>query len=208
LRVSLRDQTSTIAPNTAAVAPQAAEPTVTPGLGPPPATSPAPASRGAWFHRGWDAALTEGRAKAVLSDAERRGLLVVLDQADSDDLWALANAARYAGRSSVASRALAAQRRRFPSSERALEAAFLLGRLYDRSAQEPAAAMKWYDRYLVEAPNGPQASDALGRKMTLLERWNRRADAVAVAEEYLRRFPLGTYATAARVLVRASTAGR
>jgi hypothetical protein len=44
--------------------------------------------------------------------------------------------------------------------------------------------------------------------MTLLKRWNRRDEAVAVAEEYLRRFPSGTYEPAARALLRASTVQR
>ena len=51
------------------------------------------------------------------------------------------------------------------------------------------------------------SADALGRKMTLLERSNRRAEALAVAREYLRRSPRGTYANAARALVRSSTTG-
>lgn len=208
LRVSLREQTSTIGTDAAGGgAPQEVKTDPAPSLRPPPPSPSQPTSHGGWAHRGWDVALGEGRANAVVSDAERTGLRVAIDQSDSDDLWALSNAARYVGKVSVASQALVAQRRRFPSSERALEAAFLLGRLYDRATAGPADAMKWYDRYLAEAPNGPQASDALGRKMTLLERWNRRTEAAVVAREYLRRFPSGTYATAARVLLRASAAG-
>ena len=72
----------------------------------------------------------------------------------------------------------------------------------------PRDALGWYDRYLAEAHDGVGVSDALGRKMTLLERWNRRTEALAVARDYLRRFPRGTYANAARALVRSSTAGQ
>ena len=154
------------------------------------------------------AALSENRAADVVADAERRGLATVLERADSEDLWALANAARYAGRYSLARQALSAQRKRFPSSDRSREAAFLLGRLHDGDPDGPEDALGWYDRYLVEAHDGVGVSDALGRKMTLLERWNRRTEALAVARDYLRRFPRGTYANAARALVRSSIAGQ
>ncbi len=156
-----------------------------------------------WSNRSWNAALAEGRAAAVVSDAERRGLSAVLEQADSEDLRALAHAARYAGRYSLAQQALAVQRRRFPASEHAHEAAFFLGRLQERDSDGLADALAWYDRYLAEVPNGDYASDALGRKMTILQRWKRRDESVAVAHNYLRRFPDGTYANAARALIRA-----
>ena len=131
----------------------------------------------------------------------------MLERADSEDLWALANAARYVGRYPLARQALSAQRRRFPSSDRARQAAFLLGRLHDADPDGPGNALGWYDRYLVEARDGADVSDALGRKMTLLQRWNRRTEALAVARDYLRRFPRGTYANAARALVRSSISG-
>jgi TolA-binding protein len=211
LKVSLRDQTSIM--STIAT-------TMTGGhdLSSPPASAttnsfqspqmaanePAPAAR--WPHRGWMTALADNRAADILADADRRGPASVLERADSDDLWALANAARYAGRPALASQALNAHRHRFPSSARSREAAFLLGCLHDGDP-EPSEALRWYDRYMVEAHDDLGVADALGRKMTLLERWNRRAEALAVAREYLRRSPRGTYANAAGALVRSSTAG-
>jgi TolA-binding protein len=207
LRVNLRDRTSTIA--TGAVGngtPQTTERASSPSRPSVPEEASAPPA--AWSHRGWSNMVAEGKAMVVLADAETSGLKTVLEQADGDDLWALANAARYVGRFGVASQALVMQRTRFPSSARSREAAFLLGRLYDRDSEGPAKALKWYDRYLAEAPNGAHVSDALGRKITLLERWNRREEAVALAEEYLRRFPSGTYARAARALLQATTVRR
>ena len=211
LRVSLRDQSSTLSslgsvgsvgsvgsmsggreissPADSAPAPNSFEP--------PPAEPPR------WSHRGWMTALSENRAADILADADRRGPTSVIERADSEDLWALANAARYAGRHALAGQALNAHRRRFPSSDRSREAAFLLGRLHDGDP-DPTEALRWYDRYLAEAHDGVGVADALGRKMTLLERSNRRADALAVAREYLRRSPRGTYANAARALVRSS----
>ena len=167
--------------------------------------APAPGSHSErWSHRGWTAAVKENRSADVVADADRRGLATVLERADSDDLWALANAARYGGRYSLAHQALLAQRKRFPASDRARDAAFLLGRLHNDDRHGPDDALKWYDRYLAEARDGIHVSDALGRKMTLLERWNRHPESLTVAEEYLRRFPGGFYVNAARALLRSS----
>jgi TolA-binding protein len=148
----------------------------------------------------WRAELADGHAAAVVADAQRRGLARVLEAASSEDLAALADAARYVGDGDLARRALLVQRRRFPSSSRAAEASFLLGRLDDESAGT-ASALAWYARYLAEAPAGAYVSEALGRKMMALERAHRRDEAIAIASAYLRRFPKGTYAHAAGVLV-------
>jgi TolA-binding protein len=211
LRVSLRDLTSTVATtvngdrDTVSSHP-AGNPTAGPPpvLETPPATRTSPAQSAGWSYRAWTSALAENKAADVVADAERRGLATALERADSEDLWALANAARYAGRFTLARQALTAQRRRFPSSDRAREAAFLLGRLHDADPEGPDNALGWYDRYLAEAPDGEHASDALGRKLTLLQRSNRTAEALAVARDYLRTFPRGTYANAARAFVRAA----
>jgi TolA-binding protein len=99
--------------------------------------------------------------------------------------------------------ALLAERRRFPSSSRALDAAFLLGRLEEDSARGPTKAVAWYDEYLSRAPNGTYASEALGRKMIVTSKLAGAAQARPMADEYLRRFPSGTYAGSARALKRA-----
>jgi hypothetical protein len=202
LRVNLRDQSSSLGSDVAGSASPA----------PPRAEPGEPSEPARWPHRGWMAALAKGRAADVVADADRRGLASVLERADSDDLWALANAARYAERHSLARQALSAHRARFPGSGRSREAAFLLGRLHEGDAAGAGEALRWYDRYLAEAQDragvGVDVSDALGRKMTLLERSNRRAEALGVARDYLQRNPGGTYANAARALLRSSTAGR
>jgi TolA-binding protein len=216
LRVNLRDQTSTVgaldAGNIARAPSESSDPpaptaSVDPVQAPAP-LPPASAEAPSWSNRKWPTAVTDGRAVAVLAEADRLGMARVLRHADSDDLWALAHAARYAKRYELAEQALTEQRRRFPGSQRARQAAFLLARLHDGDAGGPSVALTWYDRYLSEAPQGTYVPDALGRKMTLLGRWDRRAEAVALAAEYLRRFPQGTYANAARLLLREGTAER
>mgnify|MGYP000395085967 CR=1 FL=1 len=96
-----------------------------------------------------------------------------------------------------------------PAVARALQAPLALvaapreGR-WEVVAQAGAArALAWYDEYLTRAPSGPFASEALGRKMTLIERLQGPDRARPLAEEYLRLFPKGNYAGAARTLMRA-----
>ena len=165
----------------------------------PAATAPARKVDG---ERGWAAALAAGRLDRILSEAERAGVKATLDGASSDDLLALADAARYRRRTDLAREALLAERRRFPDSPRSLEAAFLLGRVEEANDHGLARAVEWYDEYLTRAPAGTYASEALGRKMTLTRKLEGASRARPIAEEYLRRFPGGTYAGPARAFVR------
>jgi TolA-binding protein len=150
--------------------------------------------------RSWPAALAAGELDSILRDAERRGLARCLAEASGEELSALADAARYRRRDSVAKQALLAQRSRFPGSARALDSAFLLGRLEEMHEGGRSKALSWYQRYLEEAPSGAYASEALGREMIVTQDLMGVAAAQRVAEDYLRRFPTGTYAGAARAL--------
>jgi hypothetical protein len=153
----------------------------------------------------WPDELANGHAGVIVADARRRGLTRVLKSVSSEDLAALADAARYVGRDDLARHALLAQRSRFPGSPRAAQASFLLGRLEDESMGNSGRALAWYDRYLNEAPTGAYVSEAMGRKMMVLEGTHRRDQAVTIASDYLRRFPGGSYAHAARALVHAAS---
>lgn len=149
----------------------------------------------------WSEAVASGNWDAILADADRAGVREILDGASSEALFALADAARYRGRLDLAREALLAQRRRFSSSARASDAAFLLGRVEEVSGEDPARALRWYDEYLARAPAGTYASEALGRRMTLIKQREGAVRARPIAEEYLRRFPQGTYAGSARALL-------
>jgi TolA-binding protein len=150
--------------------------------------------------RNWTAALAAGDFQAILQDAERRGWRRSLAEARSQELAALADAARYLRHDDLARQALITQRERFPRTDRAHEAAFLLGRLTETVSDGDVRALFWYDRYLDEAPRGAYAAEAMGRKMTAIEKLKGLPAARAIAREYLRRFPHGTYAGAARAL--------
>jgi len=153
--------------------------------------------------RRWGVALAAGQLDRILAEAERAGVKVTLERASGDDLLALADAARYRRRMDLARDALLAARRRFPDSPRSLDAAFRLGRVEEASDRGLAPAIEWYDEYLTRAPTGTYASEALGRKMTLMSKLGGASRARPIAEEYLRRFPAGTYAGPARAFVRA-----
>ena len=148
----------------------------------------------------WAGDLARGRPfKAIVADAIALGVDGVYAQSDSGELAALADAARYTLRQDIARGALLAQRRRFAGLEHARAAAFDLGRI-EEAGQNPRAALAWFDTYLAEAPDGRYASEALGRKMTLVKVLEGRDAARSWADLYLRRFPNGTYAAAARAV--------
>ena len=152
-------------------------------------------------HR-WAEALAAGRLDRILAEAEHAGVKATLERASSDDLFALADAARYRRRTDLAREALLAERRRFPGSSRALDAAYFLGRVEEASERGISRAVEWYEEYLLRAPSGTYAAEALGRKMTLTNKIAGPDRARPLAEEYLRRFPNGSYAGSARALKR------
>jgi TolA-binding protein len=148
----------------------------------------------------WSDLIARGDFSAIVQDAERRGMDVTLAQGSALDLITLADAARYTRKHETARQALLALRARFAGSDRAKDAAFFLGRLSEVGAASSDAALTWYDTYLAEAGRGPFASEALGRKLTLLVRTDQEL-ARKVARTYLQRFPKGNQAELARSVV-------
>ncbi len=148
---------------------------------------------------GWSKLVARGDYAAVVREAKEQGEGAALARS-LGDLRALADAARFTGDTGLAVRAYSTIRSRFPASGESRTAAFLLGRIAEEQQRSPAAALKWYETYLSEAPNGPFAGDALGRKMVIVSRSGGAAAARPIAQEYLQRFPQGTYANAARNL--------
>jgi hypothetical protein len=217
LTVSLRESRVLLRPMDEDDAPvAAAEPTEAAAPAPAPVTR-APAPRGPEHalreprenreprevrpaHAAWPAALAAGDFAAIVDEASR-DLVHVLRTASSEDLAALADAARYQRQDDLARRALEAQRQRFHGSPRATDAAFFLGRLDENGGGGLIRALHWYDRYLEEAPSGPYAAEALGRRMVALRELYGVTAARPVAESYVHRFPRGSYAGAAQALL-------
>ncbi len=157
-----------------------------------------------WAPQRWQARVSAGDAKTVVAEAVTHGLDAVVAEADGPALVALADAARYAGRTYLAERVLRAQRTRFPGTPAAGAAAFFLGRLADNRGA-PSEGLDWYRRYLTDEPSGPYAAEALGREMIGVARISGRPAARALALEYLRRFPEGTYLLHAQAILRISS---
>jgi TolA-binding protein len=149
----------------------------------------------------WAQDLLHGKADRIVDDALRRGLDGCLADSSPSELAALGDAARYTRRNEVARRVLLAERHRFPGSSTAMEAALFLGRLA-AAEQNDGQAVSWFNTYLAEAPGAAHASEALGRKMAIVRRSGAAASARALAEEYLGKYPDGTYSSAARAILK------
>lgn len=147
----------------------------------------------------WSQLVVAGRFDEVLRQAEQRELDQVYREATFEDLQALADAARYASRTAVARAAFLALRERFAASTAAKEAAFFLGRL-EEAGGAPSRALEWYDHYLASSPNGTYASQALGKKLLIIDGQHGPDAARPIARDYLQRFPQGPYAAAAAKL--------
>jgi len=150
----------------------------------------------------WSARVAHGDFAGVLEDADRQGIDRTLAEAPLSDLAAVADAARYARRQDIARRALDALRTRFPGTVQARDAAFFLGGLAENQNEGPSA-LEGYETYLRESPNGPYASQALGRRFILVQRLQGAEAARPMAVQYLDRFRDGPYAPNARKLLQA-----
>jgi hypothetical protein len=182
----------------AAPEPSVADNTPAPEAPAPAVSSAAPeASSAAVETESWTQMVAAGKNREVLDAARARGIGAVLGSGSLAELVALGDAARYSGEGALSQKAFMAVRERFPQSDAAHAAAFMLGRMSEGSG----GAVVWYDRYLAEAPRGPYAADALGRKLALLAKSD-PGRARGVAQQYLQAYPKGPYARLARELLR------
>jgi hypothetical protein len=147
--------------------------------------------------RSWRKLIAAGEFASVLSQADRRGSESCVHSCSAADLSALADAARYSGRTDLAFRCLHSLRARFLREPEGRSAAFLLGRSSERSGAA-RDARAWYERYLQESPGGGYAAEALAGKMRTTLALEGRAAATPIAEDYLRRYPTGVQAASAR----------
>jgi hypothetical protein len=150
--------------------------------------------------KSWSRRMARGDFEAVVEAAERRGIESVLAHGSRPELAALADAARYTRRTRLAGRALNSERDRFPETAEGREAAFFLGNLAEDGGDR-SGAVSWYGRYLREDAAGTYAAQALGRKLLIESRRGSSAAGID-AEEYLHRFPSGSYAEAARLILK------
>jgi transmembrane sensor len=149
----------------------------------------------------WRGLLVAGRVAEALRAAEHSHFERVCQLATAKELLALADAARLSGRHARAVAALRALRRRFPDSTDAGTAAFTLGRIAFEKQHAYSEAATWFQTYLREQPSGPLMGDSFGRMMEARVRSGDHLGARADAQQYLRRFPEGPYASEARSIL-------
>jgi hypothetical protein len=144
----------------------------------------------------WKRQAEAGHYGRAVTLVEEQGVEAAMQDASSEDLLLLADAARLVRRVELGRAVLKALREKFRGSADATEAAFRLGRL-EFDAQQYAEAAKGFDLYVREAPQGPFAAEALGRR---LDAWRRVGDARAfdAATQYLQSYPKGAYAPLAK----------
>lgn len=144
----------------------------------------------------WKRQAEAGRYAKAVTLVEEQGLEGAMAGVSSDDLLLFADAARLVRRADLGRTTLTLLRSRFPRSPDAAEAAFRLGRLESDAHQLPEAA-SWFDRYVQEAPDGPLAAEAMGRRLDTFHRLRDPREARA-AREYVEKYPKGAYATLAQ----------
>ncbi len=150
----------------------------------------------------WEAVYGSGDYRKAVALAHSSGFEHLIATLPEAKLVKLADAARLGGDEAGARAALKAVESRFPGSSQALRAIFLLGTLDARSGNQ-GAAISAFQKYVGAAPNGPFASEAIGRLMQLYAGRGQSEEASQMAASYLKREPSGPYVRLARSLSKA-----
>jgi len=173
----------------------------------PPATAEPTVTAGVHAQATWSELASNRRYSDALVAAEREGFSRLCRQLDASSLLALGDAARYAASPGRARLAFEALVRRFPRDQRSHDALFALGRL-ESEAGAPAAAAKWFERYLATARNPPLAEEAAGRLVEIYDQEGDTEAAARAARGYLERHPEGPRAPRARKVLAGHEARR
>lgn len=136
--------------------------------------------------------------RAIVHDDEPRAEPVPAKRSpkprpSAEELLARAQKARAERRADDARTALSELRSRFPKSEAAEQATFLLGRVEYELAGNRARAREWFSRYVAEYPSGRFVASARGRILKDLDVHGSQAEVAAAAREYVEHHPDGPY---------------
>ena len=168
--------------------------------GPEVSKKPAPAEPPSATPPSWKTLLDEGDYRALLTELRPDEVEQALWQADATQLIDLGAEARELGDTRAGS-IYTVVRSRFPGTEAAADAAFLLGRMQFHSGAYRTSAT-WFETYLRERPDGRLAREAAGRLVESYHRSGDRDEAREAAEQYLRRYPDGPHAALARSVLK------
>jgi ferric-dicitrate binding protein FerR (iron transport regulator) len=168
-----------------------------------PAASPNTASSAALapLADDWKRFAEGGQYAQAVSSARTIGIPGLLSSTSVSDLMLLADAARLGGSPDLAQQSLLKIRERFPTHANSAVAAFALGRLAFENTHDDRAAVRWFETYLAEQPNGSLAEGARGRLLMACVRIGDRAKTRRVAEDYLKHHPRGRHASVAQSLL-------
>jgi transmembrane sensor len=150
----------------------------------------------------WREVAKSGDLKKAYAVAELSGFKGACASANAAELLLLGDAARLAGRADRAREALLALRQRFPRDSRRAAAAFALGKVAFDGRGAYGEAAEWFATSIREAPGGPLAREAAGRRLEALRHTGDQAGARAAATDYLARYPDGPHAPVARTILR------
>ncbi|MDJ0761819.1 MAG: FecR domain-containing protein [Myxococcota bacterium] len=149
----------------------------------------------------WVALCRSKNYASAIEVAAKVGIKTVINRSDVEDLWQLANAARYMHRDALAKQLLLAIRQRFGNSLRGQAATFLLGRVEIELRENPITAQKWFRTYLRENPKGPLREEALGRLMDACHKAGQTAEATDTARRYQSLYPNGAFSEMAQFIL-------
>jgi TolA-binding protein len=150
----------------------------------------------------WREAAKGGDLKQAYALAELSGFKAACGSANAAELLVLGDAARLSGRADRAREALLALRQRYPRDSRRAAAAFALGKVAFDSRGAYGEAAEWFATSIREAPGGPLAREAAGRRVEALRHAGDLAGVRAAATDYLARYPDGPHAPVARSVLR------
>lgn len=146
----------------------------------------------------WRYLANMGDAQRALDAAEQTGFTWLSNSMPQSDVLYLGDTARQARNPARAREAWLAVRKRFRGSEAAVQAAIRLGSLSFEFDHDAAAGREYFMAAVIEAPNAPTASKAMGRWLEWLVQTKHTEEARVVAREYLSRFPNGAQIQLAR----------
>ena len=138
--------------------------------------------------------------REAVDAAQSIGVTAAAESLSASRIAQLAEYLRLEGQPDEAERILRRLRARYPADPEARRAAFVLGRLaldhtkYDR-------ARHWFQTVLREAPRSSFAEEAFGRLIDTEVRAGHAAAARSAAEQYLSRYPQGSYRRVAEQLI-------
>ena len=147
----------------------------------------------------WQRLAQTGKYRAAMALVLAEGFARVLARSSASDVRLLVDTARFAHRPRLAQQALGTLRNKHGARG---QSAFLLGKIAADQLGARAEALKWFEAYLREAPNGALREQALGRSLELV-RHGDPARARRAARRYLAEYPGGAYAALAKKVVAA-----